>query len=382
MAQARKLGGGKALFPLHDVIAQANRQKLPDVAAQLDKLASEGSFVDIDTARKQWPGKVSAEYFPKLVEAGTVPSVHVQQVDGSFKLAIPTSHLPAPASDALKGATTIVPAQAAARGRVLGWMGDNRRQLLRGAGGGLATVVVGATLMSRIQGSDSTAPAAAVAATQGSNDKTSAQPAPAVASKPAVAPNAAAPAPAPPAKAPVGVPAPQVSARGRAILATANAELAAHPTIPKSQKMSAGVAKYFSTTTQVSPSAKFLWPGYFVAWVRAHAGAPVTPANGNWKTIDDMIAHTKQLKEWAPATARPTVGSVIFLNHHHPDRVADDAAIVASVVDDPAHPGDRAYTQIHLIRGDVPDNVKQERSVGAVTVKLNDPTIRGYAITH
>jgi hypothetical protein len=352
------LPDGDAAWPLSVVRERAEAKGL-DLAA-LDAVAPSGPsrFVDLATAGARHP-QLDEQGFVQALHDRTIPSVLVQPVAGGDLLRmVPEGALPAPvaaAEDAVSGAASTAT--------------GNRSSFMLGLklGGGAVGVMSAYSLIKHATSSDG-APAQP-APTPAPKAKAPA-PAPTKAASPAPAPATPSPAPTPAAPTAPAPATPTVSAadarrakRAAQIVAVAQHEVGVKQMYDAQGNIIGRVKKYFSSSTQAKATRDWDWPGYFVAWAREKAGAPIAPANHDWKFIDDLVAESKHDGTWKGASHQPAAGDVVFYQQGG----ANKAAIVTGVK------GGR----IELVQGWVSKGV--DKVVARTSLKLDDPRIRGYA---
>lgn len=161
---------------------------------------------------------------------------------------------------------------------------------------------------------------------------------------------------------------PKVAARGAQIRTVAKAEVGTRETVDASGMVTGRVREYYRSSAQVRPHRDWDWPGYFVAWARETAGAPITPPGHQWLKIDELIAQAKQHQLWddKPAQHAPIAGEVVLMNMGVTDRTANNAAIVTGV----------EGNQLRIVQGW--SGTRGNRSVTETTIARTDPRIRGY----
>jgi hypothetical protein len=367
------LPDGDAAWPMSVVRERAEAKGL-DLTA-LDAIAPTGPsrYVDLETAGARHP-QLDEQGFIDALHDRSIPSVLVQPVTGGDLLRmVPEGALPAPvaaAEDAVSGAASTAKSSATASAGAPADKGTRSSFVLGLKLGGAAVGAMTLYSVAKhvIGGHD--APAASAPAPAPPK-----QPASSPASAPSSKPAKPTPAPAAPSSAPTKAtpsaspthttsPAEQRRAKRAAkIVSVAQHEVGVKQMYDAKGNIIGRVKKYFSSSTQARATVDWDWPGYFVAWAREQAGAPVAPANHDWKYIDDLVAESKRDGTWKGAGHEPQAGDVVF----YTQGAANKAAIVTGVK------GGR----MQLVQGWVSKGI--DRVVAHTTLKLDDARIRGYA---
>ncbi len=375
------LPNGQKALPLAMVTERAAAKGV-DIS-DLARIDADQGFRDLASAGRRYPHMTSAS-FAAAVDDGEIPSLFVRFGNGTIARMVPESVLPAASTTtatagAASGAAQLLASghqavggvREAARGFVAG---KGARDVLKGVGGGAAILGVGAALY-RLSANDSSqmatvskavqaTPSASADAGKASDGEAASKPSAEDAAKQAKADKKAADAikaeeakkAAEAAKQAAAARKAEAAAKAKAahqalvtkIVDVAKGEVGAREKSNASGKITSSVKKYFSTTSEVKAKRGWKWPGYFVAWVRKEAGAPIAPGK-HWMVIDQLVAKARKDHTWAGRSHKPQAGDVVVYKSKGKNR----AAIVTGAADgkiklvDPYVKRDGAYEVVN-----------------------------------
>jgi hypothetical protein len=350
------------LWRANHVAMRATTRGLADEGARIAQLfGDDARLVDVAAARAHFPDWTD-EAFDAAIEQFDLPSAFVRRGDELVRV-VPQESLRGAVDDAAEAATATArldladaPTQPVTEVAVAVDQVERGESLLRRNRTPIALgalVGLGATGWAAVRGG-SDAPAAA-----GDPEPT---PGPAPAPTPAAEPTTTTTEPTAP---------DPVSAAARrtaqVAIAESNAGVVAETTA--SGDYTEPVAKYFSTSEQARPNRNWEWPGYFAAWVRREAGAPIAPADGNWKTIAELIDRSRAEGTYREPGHAPQLGDVVFFRGREGAPDGNNVGIVSAFA---------AGGEMLVTCGDGRLDASR-RGVYTMQLAAGDPRITGFA---